>query len=87
MSKWYSLDGCVLSDAERRTATSLSRALDDVGGATTVQATALDANANPLATVLVLERAAERILLVIRPDRSVLVATDDATDLDAWGAA
>ena len=85
-STWLSLDGQSLSIAERQIANTLSTVLDK-GGATTVQVTDLDEDVQPATTVLLIERPTERLLLVVRENRTMLVATDDLSDLDAWRVA
>ena len=72
---WRQLDDGYMTEVEYRTANSISKALDH--GASMVQAETLDAELQPDTTVLVIERPTERIMLVIRKDRSTLVATDD----------
>jgi len=73
---WLTLDDSHLTDVEYAMANTLNAALD-ASDAATVTATTLDERAQPTTTVMVLRRPSERILLVIRADRSTIVATDD----------
>ena len=71
---WLTLDDSHLTDTEHDVATSLRDRLLDTPGLATVQVSNVD---GPVTTLLVVRRPTEVILLVIRPDRSVVVATDD----------
>lgn len=73
---WLTLDDSHLTEAEHAMGTRLSNLLD-ASDAATLQATVLDERVQPTTTVMVLRRPSERILLVIRADRSTIVATDD----------
>ena len=73
---WITLDDSHLTEVEYAMGTRLSNVLD-ANDAATIQTTVLDIHAQPLTTVMVLRRPTERILLVIRNDRSTVVATDD----------
>jgi hypothetical protein len=76
MTTWLPLDFHDITDAEYEVADSLSKALDEYG-ASTVQVTALGDDLQPTTTVAVLSRPTERLLLIIREDRSIVAATDD----------
>ena len=71
---WLTLDDSHLTDTEHDVATSLRDRLLDTPGLATVQVSNVD---GPVTTLLVVRRPTEVVLLVIRPDRSVVVATDD----------
>ena len=71
---WLTLDDSHLTDTEHSVATSLCDRLLDSPGLATVQVSNVD---GPVTTILVVRRPTEVVLLVIRPDRSVVVATDD----------
>jgi len=71
---WLTLDDSHLTDTEHSVATSLRDRLLDSPGLATVQVSNVD---GPVTTILVVRRPTEVVLLVIRPDRSVVVATDD----------
>jgi hypothetical protein len=75
MTYWLNLDDGHINEDEHDLANSLVPILEQ--GAATVQAEILDENVQPITTVMVLRRPNENLLLVIRADRSVLVATDD----------
>jgi hypothetical protein len=73
---WLTLDDSHLTDDEYDAANSLGALLATTDAAT-VQVTKLDENLQPSTTVFVLRRPTENILLVVRADGSVCVATDD----------
>ena len=73
---WLTLDDSHLTDDEYTAANNLAAVLD-ASDAATVTSTVLDISLQPLTTVMVVRRPSERILLVIRADRSTIVATDD----------
>jgi hypothetical protein len=72
---WLTLDDSHLNDAEREAGNRLADIVNHE--APMVSLTVLDEAVQPSTTVVVLQRPTERLLLVIRSDRSVLVATDD----------
>ena len=73
---WLTLDDSHLTDDEYDTANSLGALLATTDVAT-VQVTTIDEKLQRGTTVLVVRRPTENLLLVIRPDGSVCVATDD----------
>jgi hypothetical protein len=70
---WLTLDDSHLTDSEHSVASSLRDVLLRTDSAT-LQVSAVD---GPITTIAVIRRPTEVILLVIRPDRSVVIATDD----------
>jgi hypothetical protein len=73
---WLTLDDSHLTESEHSVATSLRDVLLDTCAAT-LQVTNMDDHGQPQTTIVVIQRPTEVVLLVIRPDRSVVVATDD----------
>jgi hypothetical protein len=73
---WLQLDDGHLTPSEWEMASMLSHAMDDYPMAT-VQTETLDEEFQPLTTITVIQRPTERILIVVRKNRSILVATDD----------
>jgi hypothetical protein len=71
---WLTLDDSHLSESEHSVATSLRDTLLDNPSAATLQVSNVD---GPVTTILVVRRPTEVILLVVRPDRSTVIATDD----------
>jgi len=71
---WLTLDDSHLTDTEHDVATSLRDRLLATPGLATVQVSNVD---GPVTTLLVVRRPTEVILLVVRPDRSTVIATDD----------
>lgn len=75
---WLTLDSSHLTDSEYSVGTSLAETLADLGDtAATLQVSDLDEHGRVLTTIIVVRRPTETLLLVVRPDRSVVVATDD----------
>jgi hypothetical protein len=70
---WLTLDDSHLTESEHSVATSLRDVLLRTDTAT-LQVSAVD---GPITTIVVIRRPTEVVLLVVRPDRSVVVATDD----------
>jgi len=70
---WLTLDDSHLTESEHSVATSLRDTLLSTEAAT-LQVSNVD---GPVTTILVVRRPTEVILLVVRPDRSTVIATDD----------
>ena len=72
---WLTLDDSHLTDEEYSLANTLAAVVNT--HAPMVATSTMSVDVQPLTTVMVLQRPTEKLLLVIRADRSVVVATDD----------
>lgn len=73
---WLTLGDEHLTEAEHDAIAAIDRVVGR-GDAGMVTTTVLDIDAQPLTTVTVIQRPAERLAFVVRADRSIVVATDD----------
>ena len=74
LRNWISIDDTPMTEAEMIAGDTMA----DIRNVASMQMTALDERAQPRTTVLVLNRPTETLLISIRVDGSIVIASDES---------